>query len=334
MKKQVFALWLFSPLFLFGQTPMPFNQTPTIEAAKQIVSSLDAVQKPLMLLSFADKDRLEWSNLPLEQVWRRGLRMDSLTEAQRQLVHNLLRTVLSQQGYQKILLIMHYDDGIRERQIKAQNPLSRRYGQEKYWLTIFGNPSATEAWGWQFEGHHVSLNLTLTPRGVTCTPMFTGINPALTTEGVSAGQYVMADENELGKQLFNSLSPPLRKQALLGELPKDVDVLTRTGKESHVLKNEGVAYNDLTAEQKVVVLKIIKSWVGNLHEDLAAEKMQRLIKSLPQLRFAWLGDDDTAHLHYYRLQTPSFIIEMSNRDGGIYHLHTLWRDFEEDFKEK
>ena len=32
------------------------------------------------------------------------------------------------------------------------------FGEWFYWLSIFGEPSATEPWGFQFDGHHVNLN--------------------------------------------------------------------------------------------------------------------------------------------------------------------------------
>jgi Protein of unknown function (DUF3500) len=330
MKNQLLIVTL---LFLFstlsGQTQ--FDQKPTVEAAQKFLASLSADLKPLAQLAFTDKDRKMWSNLPFESVERRGVRMDSLDEKQRLIVHELLRTVLSQQGYQKMLFTMQYDQAIRERLTKAKSPIAQRYSHEQYWLTIFGDPSTTQTWGWQFEGHHVSLNMTHSPKGVSCTPMFTGINPALTTEGVRAGEYVMYEENEIGKKLYSNLSTQLKKQALLDSLPKNVDVMAQTGEEGFLRDKRGVAYTDMTKDQQKMVEIIIKSWVENMTADIAAEKWARIQKSLPQTKFIWLGDGNLEHLHYYRLVSPAFSIEMTNRDGGIYHLHTLWRDLGEDF---
>ena len=332
MKKLFTSFLLLGYTLTFSQTA--FNQTATIDAANKILTALNTNQKAKINLAFNDKDRQEWSNLPMEEASRLGISMDSLSDAHRLLVHTLLQTVLSQQGYQKMLFTMQYDDAIKERLTKAKNPLARKYSHEHYWLTIFGTPSATNTWAWQFEGHHVSLNMTHSPRGVSCTPMFTGVNPALITEGVHAGEYLMSEENEGGKGLFNSLSPNLKQKALIDSLPKNVDVMARKGTESFLKETKGVAYNDLNADQKRTLEKIIKAWVFNLNEDIAAEKWARISKSLPQTYFAWLGDGDTEHLHYYRLISPAFSIEMTNRDGGIYHLHTLWRDLGEDFGAK
>lgn len=332
MKKSLFFVLLFGYSVAFSQTA--FNQTATVEAANKLLASLNEPLKAKMNLSFADKDRKEWSNLPLEQVERLGVRMDDLSDAQRLLVHELLRTVLSQQGYQKTMFIMQYDDGIKERMTKAKNPIARRYSHEHYWVTIFGTPSATGTWAWQFEGHHISFNLTHSPKGVSCTPMFTGVNPALITEGVRAGEYVMADENEGEKWLFNSFSKDLKKKAVVDTLPSTVDVMAQKGTEPFLKETKGVSYNELNAEQRKAVQKIVKAWVFNMNEDIATEKWARISKSLSQSYIVYLGDGNVEHLHYYRIVSPVFSIERTNRDGGIMHLHTLWRDLGDDFGAK
>ena len=32
------------------------------------------------------------------------------------------------------------------------------YGEWRYHITVMGKPSATEPWGWQFDGHHAVIN--------------------------------------------------------------------------------------------------------------------------------------------------------------------------------
>jgi Protein of unknown function (DUF3500) len=333
MKKNMLLCFLL--FFSKNIEAQKFNQLPTIDAAKNLISGLSIEQKAKGLLTFDDPDRLEWSNLPLESVVRKGLKFNELSDTQRQKIHALLRTTLSPQGYLKALFIIQYDESTHERLTAAKSPIAQRYGNQNYWITFFGEPSEKSVWGWQFEGHHLSLNFTHSPVGVTCTPMFTGINPALTTSGDYAGNYVMADENELGKQLFTSLSAQLKQKALIASLPNDIDVLARTGKEPFFQKNtEGVAFTEMNVPQREMVIKIIKSWVENLHPALAQEKMMRIEAIKEKIRFVWMGTNDVEQLHYYRLIAPTFIIEFATRDQGIHHFHTLWRDLEEDFKGK
>ena len=72
----------------------------------------------------------------------------------------------------------------------------------------------------------------------------------------------------------------------------------------------------------------------NLTPALAQEKMKRILAAKEKIVFTWQGSNNTNELHYYSIKTDSFIIEFSNRDGGIYHYHTLWRDLSEDFLSK
>ncbi len=332
MKNTLSVLLLF--LTFMSNSQISFDQKPTIAAAQNLLSSLTTEQKNKAHLSFDDTSRTKWSNFPMEQVTRQGLWLNDMTDAQKMHIHTLLRTVLSTEGYQKALFIIQYDEDIKQRLTAAKSPIANRYGQEKYWITVFGEPDMNKVWAWKFEGHHISLNFTHSPKGVTCTPMFVGINPALTTAGAFAGRYIMQQENELGKQLFASLNADMKKKAILGTHPTNADPMAQTGKEDFLKEKAGIAVKDMTKAQQDMVTDIIKAWVENINPILAQEKLIPILKNKDMLRFAWYGTDDVSKLHYYRLYSPSFIIELTNRDGGIQHLHSLWRSLDEDFTAK
>lgn len=321
---------------IFSQVPAQpsYDQTPSVKAANDFLTTLTTSQEKIAHLSFNDSSRVHWDNLPFELVTRKGIQIKDLVDSQRIIVHRLLRTVLSQQGYQKIMFIIQYDEATRERLKGSNNPIFSRYGNLNYWITIYGDPEEGQTWSWKFEGHHISLNFTYSPGGVTCTPMFTGINPALTMTGPYAGFNIMFEENDFGNQLFNSLSPELKQKALLGELPADADVMTRTGKEAHLTDKLGLSYLDMNPQQQVLVENIIKSWVENLNPALAQEKMRLILAHKQDLYFTWKGTFNSNELHYYSLHNANFIIEFTNRDGGIGHYHSLWRDTSEDFSIK
>jgi hypothetical protein len=306
----------------------------SVSLAKAFLASLNAKQKTTAHLAYNDSSRIKWSNLPYESTTRKGIWLNDLTDTQKIHIHALLRLMLSTEGYQKVMFIIQYDEDIKQRLTTAKSPIAQRYGQEKYWTSIYGEPNEKGTWGWKFEGHHISLNFTYSPKGITCTPMFIGINPALTTTGPFAGRYIMQTENELGKQLFTSLSPTLKQRAILGKHPTNADPLAQTGKESFLKEKKGVAYNEMTKGQQQMIQSIIKAWVDNLNPILAAEKMAYIMKNKGNFHFAWYGSDNAEELHYYRIYSSSFIIELTNRDGGIQHLHSLWRNIDEDFMAK
>jgi hypothetical protein len=47
--------------------------------------------------------------------------------------------------------------------------------------------------------------------------------------------------------------------------------------------------------------------------------------------FAWSGGIHRDEPHYYRVQTPSFIIEFDNTQDAANHIHSVWRDLRGDF---
>ena len=49
---------------------------------------------------------------------------------------------------------------------------------DRYFFSVFGEPGSTDAWGWRYEGHHVSLNWTfLKGKVIASSPQFFGSNP-------------------------------------------------------------------------------------------------------------------------------------------------------------
>lgn len=47
--------------------------------------------------------------------------------------------------------------------------------------------------------------------------------------------------------------------------------------------------------------------------------------------FAWAGGIKPGDPHYYRVQTPSFLIELDDTQDNANHIHSVWRDFNGDF---
>ncbi len=71
-------------------------------------------------------------------------------------MHALLKTALSAPGYRKATNIIELELALREIEI-----FGMMRDPERYHLSLYGVPDAKTAWGWRFEGHHLSLNFTL-----------------------------------------------------------------------------------------------------------------------------------------------------------------------------
>jgi hypothetical protein len=93
-----------------------------------------------------------WSNYPVSDVPRPGLRLGNLSQAQRDAAMHLLKVALSPKGYQKILDIMGSDEALS----KSGTPYCS--GTACYTVGIFGEPSTTTPWLLEFGGHHLGLN--------------------------------------------------------------------------------------------------------------------------------------------------------------------------------
>ena len=50
---------------------------------------------------------------------------------------------------------------------------------------------------------------------------------------------------------------------------------------------------------------------------------------LPNL--AWAGPVSKDDAHYYRIHGGDFVVEFDNRQDGANHIHSVWRDVENDF---
>jgi hypothetical protein len=52
---------------------------------------------------------------------------------------------------------------------------------------------------------------------------------------------------------------------------------------------------------------------------------------MDSIRFGWAGASQPGQPHYYRVQGKTFLIEFDNTQSNANHIHTVWRDFDDDF---
>ena len=64
-----------------------------------------------------------------------------------------------------------------------------------------------------------------------------------------------------------------------------------------------------------------------------ADWMARLGSEIPasDIHFAWAGTLEPGEGHYYRVHAPVFLIEYDNTQNDANHVHSVWRDLENDF---
>jgi hypothetical protein len=293
-------------------------------AAHKFLDALDREARGKAQFPFDAEERFNWHFVPKP---RAGLPLKQMSPAQQQVALSLLKAGLSEKGYTKAEAVRALEPVLAEIE---NNPIRR--DPELYYVTVFGEPSPTGTWGWRFEGHHISLNWTIV-RGtsIASSPQFFGSNPAEVRGGPKRGMRALAAEEDLARALLGSLTDAQRQQAVLASEAPD-DLLTTNLRKAAIQEDKGVAYGDLTSEQRGLLLAVIEEYAGVQPKAVAAQRIERLrAAGFERIRFAWMGGLNRGERHYYRLQGPTFLIEYDNTQNNANHIHAVWRDFEGDF---
>ncbi len=302
-------------------------ESPAVEmasAANNLFASLSPEQKAKALFDLDNDERLNWHFVPME---RKGLTFADMSPAQQHLAHGLLSTALSHRGYFKATTIMSLEQILYELENKAP-----RRNAQLYYFSFFGTPG-TNAWGWRAEGHHLSLNFTARGDTVVLAPSFMGTNPAEVREGPRKGLRVLAAEEDLARELIKSLNESQRSLAIITNIaPKDI--ITGDSRKAKWLEPVGIAATKLSARQQVLLRKIIQEYLGRARTEVAEKDLARIQKSRwKAVTFAWAGGLNSGDAHYYRVQGSTFLLEYDNTQNDANHVHTVWRDLENDFGE-
>lgn len=304
-----------------------------VSTAKNFLASLTAEQREKALLPFDGDERFFWHYIPSDDIPgrfqrpRMGLILAEMTPHQKHLAAALLSAGLSQQGFIKTTTIMSLEDVLR---ILEKDQKGRR-NPEKYHFSIFGEPSETGTWGYRVEGHHVSLHFTVVKGKAVGNPTFLGSNPAEVREGPRVGLRVLGAEEDKGRALMMSLTAEQRKVALVAEKAY-ADILTeRTRKAALEGHPSGLAAAKMTPAQRKLLEALMAEYVDNLPGEMAEQRRARIKAAGNNFHFAWAGVVERGGPHYYRVQSPTFLIEFDNTQNAANHVHSVWRDYENDF---
>lgn len=293
-------------------------------AAKAYLNSLTPDQRERAMFSFTTDERLNWHFIPIE---RKGVALREMTPAQKHLAEALMSAGLSQQGAIKAHTIMSLDQILKD----VEQGKGPERDPENYHVWIFGEPSEKGTWGYRFEGHHISLNWTVVNGRIASSPSFFGANPAEVKQGPRSGLRALMREEDLGYDLIQSLTDEQRAVAIVDKTAYK-DILTFDSRKA-ALKGQpnGLPFAQMTAKQKEILTNLVTEYATNLPDPIAEMRMDQYRKTQANLFFAWSGGINRHDLHYYRIQTPVFLIEFDETQDSGNHIHSVWRDFEGDF---
>ena len=311
-----------------------------VRAAKDFLAALTQEQRDKAMFSVDAPEWRRWSNM--NSYPRSGIGFDEMTEGQRNQAFDLMRTAFSAKGFKLSRDIMRLNHTLGELTGEPD-----RYSEWFYWLTFMGEPSETEPWGWQVDGHHLVVNYFVLGNQVVMSPLFTGSEPVIAESGRYKGTNVMETEREKAYAVYASLTDEqkttaeLRKEDLAaygGSRPFGRGSIEQT-EDNAVIPYRGIRVEDLSAAQRDLVIHLIEEFLSFNRAVHAGVRMEEVMAHMDETYFGWdrwdasLGPND---LFFFRIQSPVIIIEFDHQ-GAIAlpnarsdipireHIHTVVR---------
>ena len=333
-----------------------FNVTLVTFTAMALFDALDGEQRSRVLQPFRDGDRTNWDFVPTSG--RKGLPLRDMTFDQQMLVHRLIAQSTSHKAYAQVVQVISLEHVLREINQDTFGHVARDFRNPgMYFLSFFGQPHLDSVWGWRLVGHHLSLNFTIVNQDdLSATPFLLGSAPG------QFGPYrLLSEEEDLGFALLHSLDDEQRKRTIIHPV-SPVDFVTRTVRrigdvelpDYHAVGARDVMINDadrqallyskanprgiaagaLTSSQRRKFDDLLECYVSRAKPEHVGAEMDRIqLAGADALHFAWAGGADDKSGHYYRIQGPVTLIEFDNSEDNANHVHSVWRDPENDFGE-
>jgi len=290
------------------------------QAARALLRELDEEQHELAVLSFDNDAARRW--LEYRPNRRPGACLALLAVPARKAAHRLLATGLSEHCFAQAMVIVGLEEVL---DLQERGALGRHSGG--YFLTVFGDPASDDGWSWRFEGHHLSVTMTVLGDQVSPAPVFLGAHPACVSYAGLPVSRPLGPEEDVARALLDALGPAGRKIAIVSDGPP-YDIYSGTSARAQQLQPIGIASSALGPTARALLDQLVALYLDRLPAELAAHEAVRISGS--ELHFAWEGPLTRVTRHYYRVQGNDLLIEYDTTDDGN-HAHTVLRRPSSDF---
>ena len=258
-----------------------------------------------------------------------------MSQEQRDAAIKMMDTAYSDRGIKTAHQIMELETILGEWE-KMQNEHSQwERHPDRYWFSVFGKPGGSEPWGFRAGGHHIGLCITIVNGElVAYNPLFFGANPAEVRHGAHKGLRTLPEEEDWARALVRSMSPDQKKIAIVDPVAP-ADVLTKNYRVADPKAAPvGISFNALSDPQRSDLVKLVRHYVTRAADDIAANYWKHIESvGMDRWSFAWAGPEEQGQGHYYAIQAPNFVVEYDNTQNGANHIHSVLRDFSNDFGE-
>lgn len=312
---------------LFKIQASGFSTEPVVQAANAFINSLGEETTRKLGFSVDDLEWRRWSNIHIAS--RQGVGLLDMDETQSRAAFGLLAASLSERGFNTSRDIMHLEGHLSD--LKDDH---EQYGEKRYWFTMMGEPSMTEPWGWQVEGHHLVINYFVMGDQVVMTPIFMGSEPVSAETGRFAGTSILEEELAAGLTLINALDERQQSIAIIDPIKLANNNRGEFFKDNALVPYAGIPMTEFTPDQAQLVTRLIGLYINNMPAGHASVRMAEIENHWQDMYFAWVGGTDTDSIFYYRIHSPVVMIEYDHQmpvalDGPDHptrdHVHTVVR---------
>ena len=289
-----------------------YVKTDTHAIAAEFLNSLESDLHKKVIRDFEDERRTTWDRIPMK---REGLKMTDLTKAQKRLLHELIKSCMSREGYLLVTAIMFNED--------VQKKFEPELGKNEYWIEIFGIPRSSKYWGWQLEGHHLSLNFTFDGENmISNTPFLIGGNPQIIdSDDERNGLTIIYEEELLASELVATFFD-LQKEKGYAEGGQPNNMYGEIYRDSIYTPFEGLQKQEMNAQQQVFLESLLQSYADYFTFDTFTHLAEKRNTS-----FYFIGTPTFDGKHYYGIKNESVLIECENYRNHTHHLIRTENDF-------
>ncbi len=278
-----------------GAFAAPSSSSKAETAAQKLYETLSAEQKQAICLPFDHPSRTKisanWA------VTKPAIHDPFYTVEQRGLIAETLRGITSEDGHQRFLEQMEYDDG----------------GWDRYHIALFGTPESGN-FQWMLTGRHNTLRA-----DGNCVAKAAFGGPIVYGHGEeNAKDNLFYYQTQEANKVFRALDPQQARQALLIDPPGETQVQLQGSRSAF----NGLAVANMTADQQNLLAGVIKTLLAPYREEDVSEAMESLEQGggLQGLSMAFYQKNDLNNdqeWDIWRIEGPSFVCHFR----GAPHVH-------------
>ncbi|KQX67654.1 DUF3500 domain-containing protein [Streptomyces sp. Root1310] len=281
---------------------------PVIAAANAFLAGLSDTQKTSTQFTVHSTEWRLWSNI--DSYARQGVSLADLGDDQKALGTALLKSALSADGLETTEKIRRINQAAGE---AIGNTAS--FNEDAYYWTVMGTPSATEPWGFQFDGHHLVVNYFVLGDQVVMSPCFWGSEPtSMEIDGETVT--VCHEEVVAGLAFINSLSAAQQAVAVESSTKSNESMKAGAFSDNAVQAYTGIRGDALTAAQRTRLLGIVQAFTGRAKADVAKVTLAEVRKHLDDTYVTWAGGTGDDDAFYVRVHSPVVWIEVDCQAPG------------------